>query len=167
MLRWLWVAVTVLFIFGPSTHCSSLCHLEIEVNPDTAYIETLKTLKLPIIEWHLICTPNMFCMDIWLLGETHVSSVGYVCYLVSFQMDWKWIWWFWWLILVLSDHEQWHCTIQCKRHCICFPDIAYVPIEDTICSYCKYRVNVYVLKNIRNRLIWVILLSFKKCINTL
>jgi len=43
-----------------------------------------------------------------------------------------------------------------------------VPIEDTSGSYCKYRVNAYVnLKNIRNRLIRVILLSFKKCINTL
>jgi len=50
VLRWLWVTVTVLLIFGSSTHCSSLCHLEIEVNLDTAYIETLKTLKLSIID---------------------------------------------------------------------------------------------------------------------
>ena len=51
MLRWLWVTVTVLFIFGSSsTHCSSLCQLEIEVNLDTAYNETLKTFKLSIIE---------------------------------------------------------------------------------------------------------------------
>jgi len=62
-------------------------------------------------------------------------------------------------MLVLSDHEQWHCTVPCKRHCICFPDIAYVPIENT---------SVYIqMQNITNRLIRVILLSFKKCINIL
>jgi len=50
MLRCLWITVTMLFIFGSNAHCSSLCHLEIEVNLDTTYIETLKTLKLSIIE---------------------------------------------------------------------------------------------------------------------
>ena len=98
-----------------------------------------------------MCTKHVLYGHLIVRRNTYVSSVGYLRYLVGFPMDWKWIWWFWWLILVLSDHKQWHYTGTCKRHCVCFWDSAYVSIEDTSGSYCKYRMNVYVnLKNIRN-----------------
>jgi hypothetical protein len=36
--------------FLVQAHVVAVCHLEIEANLDTAYIETLKTLKLSLIE---------------------------------------------------------------------------------------------------------------------